>query len=187
MTTTFSTRIIREAAKGRKMVLDGGCGNGLQACYLAKRNPKNMVYGYDTSGEAIEMANKYKQKHGIDNVNFSVASHDMFQAPYEMDMIYTIGSLVSEDEVPSQDIRDAQDIFKRRLKKFNGMLMPGGIYVLAMITGYKAIDTVIKKIAEECRLPLFDIIQGETLWYAQGYDDHYPQPIFRAGLIFERS
>jgi len=125
MVTIFDTRILRELSSGRTNILDAGCGDGRQAPYLARRTG-GSVHGYDISDERITVAECFKKKHKIPNATFSVANHDDFQPPYEMDMIYTAGSLIGEDEIftpfycdVSSPLMAAERIVRSRLIRYS--------------------------------------------------------------------
>lgn len=116
--------------------MDAGCGNGRQALYLARRYPASSVHGYDISPERITIAECFKKKHKIPNAAFSVANHDDFQPPYKMDLIYTAGSLIGDDEIPfspyenSNPLMLTEKIVRRRLSKFREIMLPNGLYII---------------------------------------------------------
>lgn len=185
MTTIFTAKIVRDASKGRTRLLDGGCGKGTHALYLAGLNPQRSVHAYDVSSDAIEQANRYKQAHRVTNVEFSVANHDDFQAPRPMDMIYTCESLVGADEIPRNidPLQASEDIVKRRLSKFRETLTHEGIYVFTWGAA-AAWNGEFVKIAEACGLRHVDTKEGDVYDYT---DDWPTRPIFKAAMIFRRS
>lgn len=189
MATIFRTRVTLEASKGRAKILDAGCGDGIQALYLARRNPQSSVLGYDISQEAIGKADEYRRTHGITNATFLVANHDNFQPPYEMDMIYTAGALVGEDEIPfyydvSSPLMAAEPIVRRRLIRFRDMLLPTGIYILTWGSTQKA-DQDFVNIAKECGLMQVAHIDGGI---PEDYKDYPPEyALHNSSLIFTRS
>ncbi|MBI2580156.1 MAG: class I SAM-dependent methyltransferase, partial [Candidatus Aenigmarchaeota archaeon] len=123
----FATRMIREASKDRRRILDAGCGTGVQACYLARRNTNCFVWGYDISEMAIKKAEEYKKKHGIPNVHFDVASHDDYAICEPVNFIYSNESLIGTDEYDYPLVFGPwESIVKRRLTRFHGMLLHGG-------------------------------------------------------------
>lgn len=71
-----------------KVILDAGCGTGYKSLVLAKANPGAQVIGVDLSENAINLARKRMQYHGVENVEFYVASiADLPQLGYQFDYI----------------------------------------------------------------------------------------------------
>jgi len=184
MVTLFTTRILRENSEGRLRILDAGCGDGRQALFLARRNPERAVYGYDLSPEQIEKAERYKLEHRIGNVGFSIASHDDFQFPCEMDMAYTCESLVGDDEIPQwsmNPLQDSEEIVRRRLGRFNEWLADDGVYILTWKATY-LLNYVFIKIAEECGFEAKEVIECPALDFdINGYSIEKTGIVFRKG------
>lgn len=178
MARMFATRILREPSKGLHSILDAGCGDGLQALYLARKNLGSLVHGYDISTEAIAKANGYKQRHCIQNATFSVASHDDFEPQHKMEMVYTAYSLVGEDEAvhyTDNPLYDNEELVRRRLARFGEILMPGGIYVFIWTTqSYINEDFIV--MARDAGLESRAVIEHDST-------EHY-LPIY--GLIFDK-
>ena len=166
MVTIFDTRILRELSSGRTNILDAGCGDGRQAPYLARRTG-GSVHGYDISDERITVAECFKKKHNIPNATFSVANHDDFQPPYKMDLIYTAGSLIGDDEIPyenSNPLMESEEIVRRRLSKFREIMLPNGLYIIEWGANQETNGQFVG-IAESCGL----IHLSAREWYPGGY------------------
>jgi len=157
---------------------------GVQAFYVAKKNPQSFVYGYDNSSGDIATAQSHQQRRGITNIRFLVASHDDFEPPYRMDMIYTADSLIGTNEVQfggNNIVEDAQNLLTRRLLKFNESLNPSGIYMVTLGSTPRT-DSGLVGIAEQCGLKHIRTIEGP----AEGIDEH-GELGRKVALIFERN
>lgn len=177
MVSVFSTGVLREVAAGKKRILDAGCGDGTHVLYLARRNPDATVIGYDRSPEAIEKAQKKWERRKYPNVNFSVADHDEYVGS-GFDFIYTAVSLIDDNEVPDEfnKWRDSQDIIRRRLARFHGMLSTNGIYVNVWAADMACNDG-FAEIAEDSGLGFVKKI------FAHSTDFYEPVP---TALVFQR-
>ena len=51
-------------------ILEAGCGNGLVSFALAERYPDARITAFDKSARMLKVAEKLKEKNGIDNVAF---------------------------------------------------------------------------------------------------------------------
>lgn len=182
MTTLFATRLLREVINDKKKILDAGCGTGVQALYLARRSPVATVTGYDVSPEAIAKAHKYQQRHGVPNAFFSVASHDDFNPPHKMDMVYTADSLMGSGDMRSTNPEEIDKIARRRLSRFREMLVPGGTYVITGGASNGANENIIH-IAEQCGLSWSQVVEGNVLGYISNALDN---PVRQSGIVFER-
>lgn len=184
MASIFSTRIVRESSKEGNTILDAGCGDGIQSLYLARRNKESLVYGYDISAQSVMQANKYKQEHKIPNANFFVSSHDDFESQTQMDMIYTIGSLVGNHEIPygSADVlRKTEKIVKERVSKFFEMLGKNGVYVMVWGAG-PARNKNLVEIIESSGFKHSYIFTGKFLDYDENYEAAH-----ETALIFHKN
>ena len=68
-------------------VADVGCGSGTAAITMARAFPASTVIGFDTSPEAIEMAERRAE--GLDNVSFEVRSIEAIPTDPGFDLITT--------------------------------------------------------------------------------------------------
>ena len=184
MATTFSTRVLRTVYEGKKMIVDGGCGNGVQALYLARRNPQSIVCGYDISTAKIKEANEYKRNHGIPNAEFSVSSHDDFNPRFEADMVYTTDSLVGDHELSESNttiLRGAEEIVRKRFSKFRSFMSNDGVYVVTWGSTHSA-DKELTRIAEECGLKCLSSVFGDILNYTTNFGI-----LRQSGIVFEKA
>lgn len=65
--------------KENDMVLDAGCGNGLNT-YLIAQNTSGFVMGIDVAKSAIDDANS---KYGLSNLSFTVSDFENFASKYD--------------------------------------------------------------------------------------------------------
>jgi len=64
------------------VVLDVGCGMGVQTCFLAELHPSWSVTGLDRCAEGIQRAGELAQQLGVANVDFQVAAiEDLIDMP----------------------------------------------------------------------------------------------------------
>ena len=106
-------------ARGRKLcVLDAGCGDGLLAEALAKRNPGWKIVGADTRPDLLEQARRRTALGGITNVEFVRAdlTADLGQSAY--DAVAAIECLV---EIPDDE---------QALRMMANALRPAGLFVV---------------------------------------------------------
>ncbi len=57
--------------RGKRRILELGCGFGLFGCYFAARNPQIQYHGLDLSRERIAMATEASRRLQLDNVHFA--------------------------------------------------------------------------------------------------------------------
>ena len=71
-----------------KLILDAGCGSGLQALVLALANPGAKIIGVDLSEKSIEVARQRFAYHNLDNAEFHALSLDEIESlGYQFDYI----------------------------------------------------------------------------------------------------
>lgn len=71
-----------------KIILDAGCGSGLQSLVLALANPGAKIVGVDLSSKSIELATQRLAYHGFENVEFHTLSLNNIESlGYEFDYI----------------------------------------------------------------------------------------------------
>jgi len=86
---------------GRKKILDAGCGNGYSTIAIT-RPGDNYVWGIDASVEAIEIANRLKDKRRLEDIVFVVG--EITNTPFDnnfFDVVYakrTLSNLSSRKE-----------------------------------------------------------------------------------------
>jgi len=83
--------------RGKRRVLEVGCGFGLFGCYFAARDRRVQWTGLDLDAGRIDMARKASERLGLSNTNFSVADarehlqlSERFDAIVMMDLLHHI-------------------------------------------------------------------------------------------------
>lgn len=82
--------------RGKRRVLDVGCGFGLFGCYFASMYPEIEYRGYDLNAERIKKAQTAAKKLGLKNVEFAcgdaraLAIKDKFDAIFMVDLLHHI-------------------------------------------------------------------------------------------------
>lgn len=71
-----------------KIILDAGCGSGMQSLLLALANPGAKIVGVDLSSKSIELATQRLTYHGFNNSEFHTLSLDDIESlGYQFDYI----------------------------------------------------------------------------------------------------
>lgn len=71
-----------------KIILDAGCGSGLQALNLALANPGAKIIGVDISEKSVELSRQRLAYHGFTNVEFhTISLENLAELGYEYDYI----------------------------------------------------------------------------------------------------
>jgi 2-polyprenyl-3-methyl-5-hydroxy-6-metoxy-1,4-benzoquinol methylase len=99
-----------------KIILDAGCGSGLQSLILALANPGAKIVGVDLSPKSIELATQRFAYHGFENAEFHTLSLD------EIDSLGYHFDYINCDEVLYLLPNPAE-----MLKIFRSILKPRGI------------------------------------------------------------
>lgn len=73
--------ILQKHQKEFNMALEVGCGSGILANALAKRNPKSTIIGIDFSDESLRLARLHAKDENIKNVEYY--GHDITSLPEE--------------------------------------------------------------------------------------------------------
>lgn len=116
----FAT-IIEERAPA--VVLDAGCGIGLDLCFLAHAFPTVEFTGSDVSSEMLKRTSNRAVRRGCKNVRIFRGSHAALMnewAPGTFQLIYSNGSLIPNDRA---DLR-------AMLRSFHTVLHPTGALVV---------------------------------------------------------
>ena len=109
--------------KGEEVILDLGCGAGLDLYFYAKSvGSKGKVYGLDISEEMIKKANYNMKSVGLDNVKLVCGSSD--QLPFKDNFF---------DVVASNGIYNLSPDKEKVLKEVYRVLKPGGRTVFCEI------------------------------------------------------
>ncbi len=89
-------QILGLALRGKRRILDIGCGFGLFGCYLAATYPEISYLGVDLDVKRVEQATKAAKRLGLTNAGFEVANaramelHDEYDAIFMVDLLHHI-------------------------------------------------------------------------------------------------
>lgn len=84
--------------RGKRRVLDVGCGFGLFGCYFSAMYPEITYCGYDLNAGRIEQANRAAAKLGLKNVSFHCGDARDLQIEDEYDAIMMVDLLHHIDD-----------------------------------------------------------------------------------------
>lgn len=82
--------------RGKRRVLDVGCGFGLFGCYFSAMYPEISYIGYDINERRVEQANRAAERLGLSNAKFRVGDardldiDDEFDAILMLDLLHHI-------------------------------------------------------------------------------------------------
>lgn len=110
--------------RGKRRILDVGCGFGLFGCYFALRHPRLNYVGYDLNAARIDMARRAAERLALTNVRFDVADARALSLNDQFDAILTLDLLHHIDP----------DSRRGLLKMFRAHLRPGGRLVVKDVT-----------------------------------------------------
>jgi len=79
--------ILALCIRGKRRVLDIGCGFGLFGCYFASIFPDIQYFGYDLNPRRIEMANAAARRLGLDNATFALGDARSLDLDKEFDAV----------------------------------------------------------------------------------------------------
>ena len=117
--------LLSACLRGKRRVLEVGCGFGLFGCYFSARDPRVQWYGLDQDSYRIDKANKAAARLGLHNTRFLVADvreplqlSERFDAVVMMDLLHHI-----------------PDDAKRRLVETSlDRLAPDGVFIIKDVT-----------------------------------------------------
>jgi len=150
--------------KQGETVLDLGSGGGIDVL-AASRYVGNTgkVYGLDMTDEMLALANKNKQRMGVENVEFLKGYIEEIPLPDE-----------SVDVIMSNCVINLSDNKEKALKEAYRVLKKGGRFAVADIISLKEIPEVIRKQAEYwygCLAGTVNKAEFETLLQKAGFHD----------------
>ncbi len=88
--------IIALCLRGKRKVLDVGCGFGLLGCYFSSLYPQIRYYGYDLNPRRIDMASRAARRLGLNNITFhcqdacTMKLDEQFDAIMMVDLLHHI-------------------------------------------------------------------------------------------------
>jgi 2-polyprenyl-3-methyl-5-hydroxy-6-metoxy-1,4-benzoquinol methylase len=85
--------ILSLCLRGKRRVLDIGCGFGLFGCYFAATNPELEYVGIDLNPARIEMANQTAHRLNLSNINFYHGDAGNLQLDGQYDAVMMIDLL----------------------------------------------------------------------------------------------
>lgn len=92
--------------RGRKRILDVGCGFGLFGCYLSAMYPEVEYSGYDLNEGRIDKANQAAHRLGLKNAHFSVGDARDLGIEKEYDAIMMVDLLHHIDDAAKSSLLD---------------------------------------------------------------------------------
>jgi ubiquinone/menaquinone biosynthesis C-methylase UbiE len=106
-----------------KVLLEVGCGNGVQAMYIQKKYSPGLVQGIDLNQGNINIARKEAKKKGLEHIEFNVDNaHDL--ATIENDSVDFLVNIESAFHYPDK---------AKFLHQISRVLKPGGTFLIADI------------------------------------------------------
>ena len=88
LVTPYYLRYQQVTETKEKVILDAGCGSGLQSLILYLANPGAKIIGVDLSEKSVELARQRFEHHGFKNAEFYVLSlENIMSLGYEFDYI----------------------------------------------------------------------------------------------------
>lgn len=88
LTTPYYLRYQTVVNPDDKIILDAGCGSGMQALALAAANPGAKIIGFDISEKSIELARQRFDYHQIPNAEFyAISLEEISSLGYQYDLI----------------------------------------------------------------------------------------------------
>lgn len=93
--------------RGKRRVLDVGCGFGLFGCYFAAMYPEISYCGYDLDAGRIDQARNAAAKLGLKNVTFNCGDARDLKIDDEYDAIFMVDLLHHIDDVAKANLLEA--------------------------------------------------------------------------------
>lgn len=118
--------ILALCLRGKRKVLDVGCGFGLFGCYFSALYPELLYCGYDINADRVEMANKAAAHLGLKNTKFYAQDADTLTLENQFDAVMMIDLLHHLDDDSKLSL----------LSKCSEHLVPDGRLIIKDITTY---------------------------------------------------
>jgi 2-polyprenyl-3-methyl-5-hydroxy-6-metoxy-1,4-benzoquinol methylase len=152
--------ILALCLRGKRKVLDLGCGFGLFGCYFSALYPEISYCGYDIDSKRIDMAKKAAARLGLNNAKFHCQDARELSLNDEFDAIMTIDLLHHLDDSSKNSL----------LEKCSRHLAYDGRLVIKDVTTHPFL-----KLAFTWALDVL-MTRGFHMWY---WDEHKYYAVFR--------
>jgi len=132
--------ILALCIRGKRRILDIGCGFGLFGCYLARIYPEIHYSGYDLNALRIEAARAAARRLGLSNVEFHCSNAMELRPQGEFDAILMVDLLHHLCDADKQQL----------INRCSSLLSPGGHLVIKDVTTrpfYKIVFTWVLDVA----------------------------------------
>ncbi len=96
--------ILALSLRGKRQILDIGCGFGLFGCYFSSLNPEISYYGVDLDPKRIDMANQAAKRLGLKNASFHCGDARTLMLEKQFDAIMMIDLLHHIDDGAKQKL-----------------------------------------------------------------------------------
>lgn len=90
--------------RGKRQILDVGCGFGLFGCYFSAMYPEISYCGYDLDDRRIEQANRAAAKLGLSNVSFKCGDARDLEITDEYDAVMMVDLLHHIDDAAKHNL-----------------------------------------------------------------------------------
>jgi SAM-dependent methyltransferase len=131
-----------------KLVVDNGCGIGIDANFLAMLFPGTHVLGIDISSEMLKIAKEKAKRRGLTNIEYVEGSYDAMPVnDGSVDFVYFDGSIEFDDrffpenvDLPCFKVQDY--VFEKWATEIHRILRDGGLLSYAICTKLFKTDSV---------------------------------------------
>lgn len=133
-----------------KSVAEGGCGTGLDVCFLAKKFPEVDFYGYDVSSKNCNITKERARNRNLNNIH--LVSTIIESAPFpseKFDITYFNSSLLEEGELGYHSIYgffispQSENKLIKRLMESRRILRNDGRLVFTMSPGHEIAEDMV--------------------------------------------
>ena len=97
-------QIVGLCLRGKRRILDVGCGFGLFGCYFASMYPEITYTGYDLNAGRVERAKRAAEKLGLKNVSFNHGDARNLTIDDEYDAIFMVDLLHHIDDASKKEL-----------------------------------------------------------------------------------
>lgn len=148
-----------------KVILEIGCGNGVQALYINANYFPLMITGIDINNANIEIANKEKDRTNTQNVKFLAGNAQNLShiSSNSVDVLINIESAFHYPDKPAF------------LKEINRVLIPGGQYLIA--------DILTNRVKKDGLMKFW----GKSMVYHFWNKEQYEEEFLKSELVIHYS